>query len=811
MDALFRDLGHALRQCRREPGFASAVVCTLALAIGANTAMFSVVHAVVMRALPFADPERLVWIESVRPDNPRAPFSLPEFMDYQDRTRTLRGIAAFANWSASLAGEGVTERLQGARLSAGAFDVLGVRPAAGRLLQQADDRPDASRVVVVSYRLWQRQLGGAPDAIGRVVRINGESFVIVGVLPAQFPLPLRDIDVVTPLVPESDPARHLRSSVNFLRVFGRLADGVTSAQAQQELTSICRALRQQFPVEYARKDAVRAIPLRDAIVGDDRPTLLLLLGSVAVVLATALANLVCLVLVRASERGAGVSIRIAMGASAPQLIRPLVVEAAVLAVLGGGLGCLVAAGAVSTIVVWAPSSMARLGEVAFDGRTLAFAVGLTLAATLLLSAGPVGAALRLRGRAALRVSSRGSVGDRWNHQVRNALVVGEISAALVLLLATTLLVQALLRLQRVDPGFRPDHVFQARVSLPPAYRSPRDLARFQESLSQRLLALPGVREAGLISVAPMSGLLAAVPFTVVGQPPRTERERTAANLRVITPGYLAAVGTRLVRGRSFSERDESGAPAVALVSQALAQGFLHPDRLGQQLLIDDNNTGPRPVEVVGVVENVRQAALDGPPTLDIYLPLRQVHPDGIGFLRQNQFWMVQTQTDPAAFRPQFLAELRALDPDAAVSSTGPMRQYLEAWLAPRRLSLALFVAFSATAVLLAVSGLYGLVSYTVSHRRREIGLRMAIGASERDVQRLVLGQAARLGVVGASIGLGAALAARPLVSRMAHEAALDPVTAAATTAVLLAVATAAGWLPARRAARTDPTLALRAD
>lgn len=739
-----RDLRYALRQCRKQPGFASAVVCTLALTIGANTTMFSMVNAVLLRALPFGDPERLVWIASVRPDNPSAPFSLPEFMDYRDQTRTLAGIAAYANWSASMAGEGVTERLQGARMSANSFDVLGVSPAAGRLLQEADDRPDAPHVAVVSYRLWQRQFGGAKDAVGRNVRINGESFVIVGVLPAPFPLPLRDVDVVAPLVPDRDPARHLRNSTNFLRVFGRLGPGVTSDQAQQELTSICRSLRSQFPLEYARKDGVRTTSLRDALVGDDRPMMLLLLASVVVVLGTALANLLCLVLVRANERRAEMSIRIAMGASRSHLIRQLVAEALVLTVVGGGLGCALAAWATSTVVVWAPASIPRVSEVAFDWRALAFAAGLTLAATVLLSVAPIGAALRTRAHDALRLASRGALGDRWNHHVRNVLVVGEISAALVLLLATTLLVQGLLRLQRVHPGFRPDAVFQARVSLSPTYRSPEDLARFYERLSERLLTSPGIRDVGLISSAPMSGLLATVPFAVAGQPPRTEREAPTANLRVISPGYLAAVTTRLLRGRSFSERDGSGAPAVALVSEALAAKFLARDGFGQQLLIDDNNTGPRPVEVVGVVENVRQAALDGPPTLDVYIPLRQIHPDGVGFLRNNQFWMVKTDTDPAAFRVRFLAELRAVDPDAAISSTGTMCQYLEAWLAPRRFSLTLFVAFSLTAVLLAVSGLYGLVSYTVSQRRREIGLRMAIGATERDVHRLILRQAARL-------------------------------------------------------------------
>ncbi len=810
MDSLARDLRYALRQCGKQPGFAAAVVCTLALTIGANTTMFAMVSAVLLRALPFADPERLVWIASVRPDNPGAPFSLPEFMDYREATRTLAGIAAYANWSASLAGEGVTERLQGARMSAGSFGILGVSPAAGRLLQDADDRPGAPHVAVVSYRLWRRQLGGAEDAVGRRVRINGESVEIVGVLPAQFPLPLRDVDVVIPLVPDGDPTRHLRNSANTLRVFGRLAPGVTSEQAQQELTSICRSLRSRFPLEYARKESVRTTAMREALIGDHRPMMLLLLASVVVVLATALANLLCLVLVRAAERRAEMSIRIALGASRSHLVRQLGAEALALAAVGGVLGCVLAAWATSTVVVWAPSSMPRVGEVVFDWRALAFAAGLTLAATVLLGVAPIGAALGARARDALRLASRGALGDRRNHHVRSVLVVGEISAALVLLLATALLVQGLLRLQRVHPGFRPDGVFQARVSLPPSYRSPEELAGFYERLSRRLFASPGIRDVGLISVAPMSGLLVTVPFTVAGQP-RTERDVPAANLRVISPGYLAAVGTRLLRGRPLSERDRSDAPPVALVSEALAEKFLARDRPGQQLLIDDNNTGPRPVEVVGVVENVRQAALDGPPALDVYLPLRQIHPDGVAFLRNNQFWMVKTETDPAAFRVRFVAELRAVDPDAAISSTGTMRQYLEAWLAPRRFSLTLFVAFSLTAVLLAVSGLYGLVSYTVSQRQGEIGLRIAIGATERDVHRLILRQAARLGLVGAAVGLSAAAAGRPLVSRMAGEVSLDPVAVVATTGILLAVTIVAGWLPARRAARTEPTLALRGE
>ena len=811
MDSLWKDLRVAIRQCRRQPGFALAVVSTLALAIGANVAVFSVVNTVLLRALPFASPERVVWVSSVRPDNPDAPFSLPEFMDYRERTRTLAGLGAYANWSASIAGEGITERFQGARMSANAFDVLGLTPAAGRLLHPSDDRADAPRVAVLSYRLWQRQFGGNADVVGRQLRINGEPYTVAGILPPHFPLPLRDVDVVAPLAPDREPLRHVRNSVNYLRLFGRLNPGVTREQAEAELTAICRALRQQFPVEYARKEAVRAVPIHDALVGDFRRPMLFLLGAVVVVLGTALANLLSLVLVRANERQPELSIRIALGASRLQLMRQLTVEALLLTLAGSGLGWLLAAWGTHAAMPWAPASIPRLGETAVDGTVLLFAGVVTAVVTALLSLAPLGAVMRMKAGDALRLTSRGSVGDRWNRRVRHALVVAEISAALVMVLATTVLVQSVLRLQQVQPGFSPDAVFQARVSIPPTYRSPDDLSRFYESLSERLNSMPGVQSVGLISAAPMSGLLSTVPFDIVGQPPPDARQRLSANLRVITPGYLSAAGTRLLSGRTFRETDRPHTPPVALVSAAFADRFLTGGALGRQIRIDDNNKGPRAVEVVGVVENVRQMALDAPPTFDVYIPLRQIHPDGVVFLRNNQFWMIRTDGAPGALRVLFLSHLRAVDPDAAIASTGTMRMFVDEWLGPRRFSLGLFTAFSLTAVLLAVSGLYGLVSYTVSQRQREIGVRMAIGATERDVLRLILREAARLGLAGAALGLCFAGAARPLASRLARDMSADPLVVAAATILLIAVVMLAAWLPARRAARIQPTLALKGE
>ena len=467
--------------------------------------------------------------------------------------------------------------------------------------------------------------------------------------------------------------------------------------------------------------------------------------------------------------------------------------------------------ATAATMPWLPSSIPRLDEVGIDQRVLLFALVLTSLTAILFSLAPFAAIMRSQGVDGLRLHTRGAVGDRWNHLARQALVVGEISTALVLLLATTILVENVSQLQRVQPGFNPDNVFQARISIPPRYRSVDALSRFYERLSERIAVLPGVRDVGVISVAPLSGLLRTVPFGVVGRPATDDRDIPSANLRVITPGYLNAVGTRLLDGRPLSEADRSDSLPVALVSAALASRFLSPDPIGRHVLINDNSSGPRPVEVVGVVEDVRQTALDTVPTFDVYLPLRQIHPEGVAQLRDNQFWMVKLATEPGAFRVPFLAELRAVDQDAAVSSTGPLSTFVDAWFGPRRFNLALFGAFSFTALLLAVSGVYALVSYTVNQRRQEIGVRMAVGATARHVHRLILGQAVRLVCAGLGVGVLLVIGLRPLVSWMALGAALDPSLGILSAASLAAVVITAAWLPARRATRIEPSLALQGE
>jgi predicted permease len=807
MNALWKDFLVAIRQFRRQPGFAFAVIATLALAIGANIAVFSVVNAVLFRALPFTEPERLVWIASVRSDSPSAPFTIPEFMDYRSRTRALSGISAFANWSARLAGDEITEGLQGARISANAFDMLGVTPVAGRLLHEADDRPDAPKVAVLSYRLWQLRFSGAAAVVGKTVRLNGESFMIAGVLPSHFPFPLRDVDVFIPLVPDRDPNRYIRNSANSLRFFGRLSPGMSSDQAQAELTAICRSLKDQFPKDYARKYAVRTVDLREALIGDYRQSMLLLLGAVLVVLGAALANLVSLVLVRANERRAELAIRTAIGASRFHLVRQLMVESLLLALIGCGLGWMLAASAVFAALPWAPSSIPRLTEVGIDRTVFCFATLIALTAAAILTAVPLGAVLRTNAGDAVR-SSRGSIGDRWGGRVRRTLVIAEISAALLLLLTTTVLLQNLLSLKDAQLGFHPDLVFQARISIPSSYESTDDLARFHDRLSEQLVNLPGVEDVAVVSVAPLSGILRTVPFTVEGET-QHERDRPNVNLRVVSPGYFSTVGTRLLSGRPFSDADRSDTPPVALVSDALAKRFLNKAPLGRRLLISDNNSGPRPIQIVGVVENVRQVALDAPPGLDVYIPLRQIHPDEVAAFRNYQFWMIRSATAPRSFQSSFLTHLRAVDPDAAISSAGPMREYIEASLGPRRLNLGIFAAFSLAGVLLAVVGMYGLVSYAVSQRRAEIGLRMAIGATEQDIRQMILREAALLGTGGVVLGGSIAVFARPLTSRLAPDVSIPFLPAVSIASFLLVFVTLAALIPARRAARILPTLAMR--
>ncbi len=813
MRSFIEELQRAGRTLFRAPRFTLPVVTTLAVAVGATATVFSVVNAVLIRGLPFRQPEGLVWISSVRPDRPDAPFTLPELMDYRARARTV-DIAAYANWSATLATTGVARRLQGMRLSANAFEILGVRAAAGRLLVPSDDDAAAPRVALLSYTYWRGELAGASAAVGGTIRLNGEPYTVVGVMPRYFPLPVRDVDIVVPLVPDLDPRRHARGSTNFLRLFGRVREHTAPAAAERELLGVARDLREAWPVEYAAKIGVKLQPLQRYIVGDHRQALLVLLGCVGLMLGIAFANVCGLLLIRATVNQGEVAVRRALGASAPRLARQLFAEAGLLGAAGGALGAGLAFGAVAAIVRWGPPGVPRLAEAHLDPTVLLVVAMLTAIGTVLFGFVPLASALRAAPQAALRAAGRGQGEGHSQANARTAFIVAQVALAVMLTAASGGMLTSLMRLRRVELGFRPDSVFVARLALPPVkFASAGEVSRFYERLNTALMATPGVVAAGVTSVAPLSGLLLAIPFTVVGREPANPGERLLANYRAVSPGYFAAIRASVVSGRAFTENDDATAAPVAIVSRALvARYFDGRDPLGRQLLIGDNNQGPRPVTVVGVLGDLRHVDLEGPPPFDIYIPLRQIHRDGVVNFTNNQFWMVRLAGDVSTFGLTFARTLQEADPDAATSGMGGMQDSVTRWLAPRRFSVVLLLGFALVAVALASFGVYGVVAYGVARRRREIGLRLALGSSPAGVLLLVLRQTLRLAAIGIALGVaGALLGGRALAGLLFGVTPTDPALLAAVAVLLAVTSTAASLFPAWRASRIDPGLALSAE
>jgi putative ABC transport system permease protein len=800
-------LRQSARSLLRVPVFSLSVVASLGISVAALTAVFSVADAVLFRALPYRDPDELVWIASVRPQRSDAPFSLPEFMDYAARTRTVE-IAAFTNWSAALATSSVSERLQGMRISANAFDVLGVRPAAGRVFHAADDRPGASRVVLLSHAFWQERFGGEPGIIGKAVRLNDQPYEVVGVLPRHFPIPLPHLDVVVPLAPEQDARRHLRNSVNFLRFFGRVRG--TLAATERELSGIAGELRRQYPTEYVAKLGVAVTPMQEFLVGSTRRTFHVLLGAATVLLVTALANVLNLLLIRGVTRKGEVALRRALGGSGRQLAYGVTSEAALLSLAGALLGVVLAKWLVS-LVASSDLGVLRLEEAQVAGRALILIVAITILSTLLFSVIQLAWALRSAPLRALSALGRGMHGSRGERRLRAAFLVTQLGFAVLLTIVTATMARSFTRLRAVDLGYRTDSVFSARLSLPAQkYADVAHLSRFAEDFEQGLRSEHGVVAAGAISIAPFSGNLAIIPFTIVGRPP-APGERLEAHYRVISPGYLAAVHAELRGGRDFARADNETSTRVAIISCALAERYFgESDPLGQQLLIDDNNDGPRPVTIVGVVEDMRHVSLDGPPTFDIYIPLAQTHRDYLGFVLGSQYWVVRLAS---GWDPQTFARvLAAIDRDVAVARVEPLRSYIDDELASRRVSVLTLLGFALVALVLATIGVYGVVAYTVKLRRREIGLRLALGATSLAVMRTFVGPIVGLAGIGAAVGVSGALLTRQAVAGLLFGVApTEPLILGAVALFLVATSAIAAAIPARRAAELDPVIAMKSE
>jgi putative ABC transport system permease protein len=760
-----RDIRYGWRALQKTPAFALGAIVTVALAVSATTAIFSVVYGVLLRQLPYRDVERVFWIWSDRPGFDRTPFNVPDFIDYRDSTKTLSGLGGFFAFSANLSDESAAERVQGIRATGNVFDVIGARAQMGRVLQPSDERPGFDHVVILTEGFWLRRFGGDRSIIGRSIRLNSEEYQVIGVLASGFVMPVRDVEFVLPFSADQDPRRAARNSLNFVIGVGRLAENASATQATNELTGIARRLQEQFPVENARKRGVHLVSVIEGIAGTYRTALLTLFAAVAAVLLIACANLANLMLTRAASRRKELAVHLALGSSPSELIRKVLVEAMLIGLTGGALGVLFAHLGVVSLVALAPTALPRASEIRVDLVVLSFSLATSVVAAVLFGVVPALTSARVDVREALQGSGRGA--SAGGQRLRGLFVSSEVALASVLLIVMTMLGKSFANVQAVSPGFDTTRVLSARLTLPAKRFNTREaIGTFQRTLEQRLFALPTVTHMGAITMLPLSGLLARVPFTVEGR--TIQREQVpVAQYRTVSPGYFEAAQIPLARGRTFSDADTGTGRAVAVVNQELARRWLDGlEPIGARLLVDDNDTGPRPIEIIGVVGNVQQMSLDREPTWDLYLTYAQTHPDNIGAAAGNMFWIVRSTSDPMSLASSLVREVRGIDPEVAASQVRPLEQYLSDAIAPRRFSLSLMAAFAVAALALAITGIYAVVSYSISQRWREIGIRAALGASRRSIVSLVVGQGFQFVLIGIAAGIAMAFGATRLLTSM---------------------------------------------
>ena len=815
IDGFLQDLRFSLRTLRRSPGFFAVAVITLALGIGATVAAFSVVNTVLLRPFSFSDPQKLIWIYSQRPDNARTNFSLPEYCDYRDQVTSLDGLAGVASYNPSFADGAAPERVQGVKMSANAFGMLGVRPQLGRTLLAEDDRNGARGVVLISYGLWSRRYAKNPDIIGRAVNLNGEMRDIVGVLPASFALPNLDSDVVVPLQPETDPRRNARNSVNFLRMVGRLKSNVTAQQAHAELDSIRQNLHRQFPETDPGKIGITIVPLTEEIVANVKGLLLTIFCAAGAVLLVGCINLAGISLSRAGARQRELAVRTALGATRSQLRRLLLAESFVLAVVGGTLGLLIEFWGQTALIRLVPTDLPRIETFSIDWTVLLFVTLLILVATILCGLAPMWF-LSLSGvRDALVSGGQRTVGGKGQSRLRAWLVAGQIALALILLVNAGLLFRSFARLSSEQPGFDSANVRTIRFSLPQTgYVDRNSIVQFYDKLQSRAAAIPAVKNSALVSIMPLAPKsISFIHFSRPDKPPPRPEDMPSTNYRVVTPDYFAAMGIPLLEGRLFTEADDGERVPVVIVSAVLAKNNF-PDRspIGLRLMIDDTDGPPRPVEIVGIVGAVKQTNLETPAKPDVYLPLRQIPKEGVPLLRNSTYWVVKTKSGTSGIEPVLTDAMHNIDGNVAVGAVRPMTEVLAAALAARRFSLLLIGSFAAAALFLAAAGLYAVISYAVQQRTREIGVRLALGARRTNILAMVFKEGVLMLIGGLSAGfIVALLMATAISSQMYGVSSRDPISFAAVGVILALVSLAACGIAARRAVRIDPVVALRCE
>jgi putative ABC transport system permease protein len=796
MKNLIQDIRYGLRVLSKSPGFTLVAVLTLALGIGANTAIFSVVNAVLLRPLPYRDAGRLTALYLT---NSRAEFEWPlppaGYLSLKRQNHVFEGFAALSNkgWPANLTGAGEPERLQGFQVSADLFRVLGVEAAQGRTFLDEEDRPGNNRVVVISNELWRRRFGGAPDLVGRNVTLNGEPHTVVGVMPPDFRF-LTKTDVWTTLA--FTPAEEQDGQSNYLIGVGRRGAGVSIEQARAEVENLTRA-RVGDPAADLRATLK---PLQSLITQDVRTMLLTLFAAVGFVLLIACANVANLLLARAGARRRELAVRAALGAGRLRLARQLLVESAMLALAGGACGLLLASWCTHLLLAGLPESLAaanaHVAGLRLDSTALAFTLGLSLLTTVVFGLAPAWQASRVNLNESLKEGGRGGAQGARRARLRSWLVVAETALAMVLLAGAGLMVKSFWRLNQTDPGFDPAGVLTAQVD--PSgdrYKEFPQVVGFYGQLLERVAAVPGVRHVGIIN-----SLDATMPVSVDEHAPVPPERRPQASTNQVSGDYFRAMGIPLRRGRFFDDRDVKQAPAVVIIDETLARKqFAGEDPVGKHLKVGDTSR-----EIVGVVGATRRYNLGEEPFPRAYLPYRQENWGSMTLVVRAQ------SGDPTALAPAVRRELAAVDKDQPIHSFKPLEESVAGWVTPQRFTTTLLAGFAALAAALAAVGIYGVMSYTVTQRTHEIGVRVALGARGRDVLRLVVGRGMLLTLAGVGIGLAASLAlTRLLKSLLFGVSETDPLTFALVALLMTAVALLACLVPARRATKVDPMVALR--
>jgi putative ABC transport system permease protein len=814
VEDFLQDLKYAARMLRRNRGFTAVAVLTLALGIGANTAIFSVIDFVLLRPLPYQEPETLVIVwESNAHSSPHNTVCPPNFLDWQEQNRVFSGMSYASDLNANLTGNGEPEQVVAQYVSVDFFAVLGVNPMLGPGFTAENGQDGNDNVVVLSYELWNRRFGSDPAIIGKTIELNGKPQTVIGIAPRNFGFFIKQGTLTgnkpqlwSPWVLPAALREH-KSVGRFMTVVARLKPGMTMRQAQAEMNTIATRLEQQYP-DYDGHWGANVVPLRQQITGELRPALLILQGAVAFVLLIACANVSSLLLARAAGREREIGIRTAIGASRWRMARQLLTESLVLALMGGAVGVTLAVWGTNLILAASPANLLDLQRVPIDWRVLAFASGITLLAGLLFGFLP--SYLSARGAIAetLKEGGRSTSAGRQRRTVRSAFVVAQIGLALVLLAGSGLLIRSFARLVGVDPGFEAKNLLTFTVTLPNArYGTNAARMAFFRQLLDQMEKLPGVRSASMDSFPPLSGLGAATGVRLAGQANFPAADLPVAAVRVVGPDYFRTMGVPLRAGRMFDAHELTEMRHVAIVNQAFVDQYLPGiNPLGQKMIVymkSDEEAENAPSEIIGVVGDVRLMGLDTPAQPTVYWP----HPE---LTMSRMTILVRTAADPMGLVSTVRNELRQMDRDQPMANVATMEQLLSDSYSRSRFTMMVLGVFAGIALLLAAVGIYGVVAYTVAQRTNEIGIRVAMGAQRRDVLRLILGQGSRLIFWGVGIGIAAGLLLTRLIAGMLYGiSATDPLTFAGVALLLMAVALSACYVPARRAMRVDPLVALR--